>query len=260
MTERALHYGPLPAHLCDWYPSADPAASPLLVFFHGGGLEGGSRGDGSDPVFTELASRGISVLTADYRMYPDARFPDFIEDAALCVAFARKTLPFRSLCVGGSSAGGYLTMMLCMDARYLAAHGIDARDRSQVAGYFCDSGQPTVHFNILRERGLDTRLVRVDEAAPVYFAGPVERPEALPMIALIVADGDMVNRPEQNRLMARTLLHFGWPEDCVRFTEMKGYGHTGYNYATAPDGSLVYPPMIEAFVRAAEERAAGDGH
>ena len=48
-------------------------------------------------------------------------------------------------------------MMLCMDVRYLAAHGIDARDRSQIAGYFCDSGQPTVHFNILRERGIDTR-------------------------------------------------------------------------------------------------------
>ena len=66
----------------------------------------------------------------------------------------------------------------------------------------------------------------------------------------------MVNRPEQNRLMARTLLHMGWPEDCVRFTEMKGYGHTGYNYAAGPDGALVYPPMIEAFVREAEKRAS----
>jgi acetyl esterase/lipase len=257
-TKRALSYGPNPVHLADWYPADDPASSPLLVFFHGGGLEGGDRGNGSDPVFSELKARGISVLTADYRLYPAARFPDFIQDAALCVSWAKDNLPHGPLCVGGSSAGGYLSMMLAMDERYLAAHGIRSQDRRQIAGYFCDSGQPTVHFNVLRERGLDTRLIRVDEAAPVYFAGPVADPEHLPAVALIVADGDMVNRPEQNRMMARTLLHFGWPEECVRFTEMKGYGHTGYNYAAGPDGSLVYPPMIEDFVRFAAKRAEKD--
>lgn len=254
--ERALRYGPLPEHLADLYPAENPASSPLLVFFHGGGLEGGNRGDGTDPVFTELAERGVSVVTADYRLYPSAHFPDFIQDAALCVAWCRENLPHGALCVGGSSAGGYLSMMLMMDVRYLGAHGVEAQNRHHIAGYFCDSGQPTVHFNVLRERGLDTRLVRVDEAAPVYFASPVSDPASLPMAALIVADGDMVNRPEQNRLMARTLLHMGWPEECVRFTEMKGYGHTGYNYAAGPDGALVYPPMIEAFVREAEKRAS----
>ena len=89
----------------------------------------------------------------------------------------------------------------------------------------------------------------------MYFAAPPENPVILPLISLIVADNDMPNRPEQNRMMAKALLHMGWPEECVRFTEKKGYGHTGYNYAAAPDGSLVYPPMIEAFVRAAGELA-----
>ncbi len=257
MSERALRYGPLPEHLLDYYPSACPSASPLFVFFHGGGLEAGSRGDGSDPVFTELAERGISVVSADYRMYPSAKFPDYLEDAARAAAWCRENLPHRSLTVGGSSAGGYLSMMLAMDPQYLAAYGIRSLDRRDIAGYFCDSGQPTVHFNILRERGLDTRLIRVDEAAPVYFASPVSDTDSLPVLALIVADGDMVNRPEQNRLMARTLLHFGWPKECVRFTEMKGYGHTGYNYARAQDGSLIYPPMIEDFVRYASDRALG---
>ncbi|MBQ3955702.1 MAG: alpha/beta hydrolase fold domain-containing protein [Clostridia bacterium] len=255
MTERSLRYGPDAAHLLDWYSAADPASSPLFVFFHGGGLEGGDRGNGKDPVFTELAGRGISVVSAEYRLYPRAKFPDYIEDAALAVSWCRANLPHSFLTVGGSSAGGYLSMMLAMDGRYLAARGTTSKDRRQIAGYFCDSGQPTVHFNILRERGLDTRLIRVDEAAPVYFAAPPENPVILPLISLIVADNDMPNRPEQNRMMAKALLHMGWPEECVRFTEMKGYGHTGYNYAAAPDGSLVYPPMIEAFVKAAGELA-----
>lgn len=250
MTERALSYGPLPAHRLDYYPAERPDASPLFVFFHGGGLESGDRGNGSDPVFTELARRGISVATADYRMYPAARFPDFVTDAARCAAWCKEHLPHRGLVVGGSSAGGYLSMMLALAGEYLAVWGIDSGDRRQIAGYFCDSGQPTVHFNILRERGLDTRLIRVDEAAPLWHVGPVADPDKLPLVALIVADNDMENRLEQNRLLRRTMLHLGWPAEKVPFTLMEGYGHTGYNYAVHADGSLVYPPMIEEFVRA----------
>lgn len=249
MTERGLSYGPLPEHRLDYYAPADPAASPLLVFFHGGGLEGGDRGNGSDPVFGELASRGIGVVSADYRLYPAARFPDYLEDAARCAAWCRENLSHGPLFVGGSSAGGYLSMMLALAGEYLAAWGIDSGDKAQIAGYFCDSGQPTVHFNILRERGLDTRLIRVDEAAPLWHVKPVTDPEKLPRVALVVADNDMENRLEQNRLLRRTMLHLGWPREKVPFTLMEGYGHTGYNYASNPDGSLVYPPMIEGFIR-----------
>ena len=58
--------------------------------------------------------------------------------------------------------------------------------------------------------------------------------------------------PDRRSLFEDRIRRLKYP---VRFTEMKGYGHTGYNYAAAPDGSLVYPPMIEAFVRAAGELA-----
>ena len=258
MTERGLSYGPLPAHKLDYYPARDPSASPLFVFFHGGGLESGDRGNGSDPVFAELARRGISVASADYRTYPAARFPDFVTDAARCAAWCSKNLACGGLVIGGSSAGGYLSMMLALAGDYLAAWGIDHQQKRQIAGYFCDSGQPTVHFNILRERRLDTRLIRVDEAAPLWHVKPVTDPAKLPRVALIVADNDMENRLEQNRLLRRTMLHLGWPAEKVPFTLMEGYGHTGYNYAAAPDNSLVYPPMIEEFVRASV-RAAEEG-
>ncbi|MBO7405700.1 MAG: alpha/beta hydrolase fold domain-containing protein [Clostridia bacterium] len=255
MTERGLSYGPLPAHKLDFYPTASPDRSPLFVFFHGGGLEGGDRGNGSDPVFTELSRRGISVATADSRMYPAARFPDFVADAARCTVWCKRNLPHRGLVIGGSSAGGYLSMMLALAGDYLAVWGVDHQDKRAIAGYFCDSGQPTVHFNILRERGLDTRLIRIDEAAPLWHVKPVTNPGKLPRVALIVADNDMENRLEQNRLLHRTMIHLGWPLEKVPFTLMEGYGHTGYTYAAAPDGSLVYPPMVEAFVRASCEAA-----
>ena len=69
----------------------------------------------------------------------------------------------------------------------------------------------------------------------------------------------MPNRLEQNRLLVRTLRHLGYPPEKVALTLMEGYGHTGYNYARAEDGSLVYPPMIEAFVRSCERDGGTQG-
>ncbi|MBQ4353300.1 MAG: alpha/beta hydrolase fold domain-containing protein [Clostridia bacterium] len=247
MVKQSLTYGPLPEHRLDFYDCGCPDA-PLFIFFHGGGLESGDKGDGKIPYFLDLMENGISAATADYRMYPKAVFPQFISDAALCTAWCIKNLPHGKVFVGGSSAGAYLTMMLAFDHRYLAEHGIDAADKEQIAGYFSDGGQPTVHFNVLRERGLDNRLIRVDEAAPVYFIGTPSAPERLPRYRFIFADNDMVNRPEQNLLMVRTMLHLGYPEQNVSYLCMNGYGHTEYNGAADTDGRPLYAKMIRAFI------------
>ena len=51
-----------------------------LIYFHGGGLERGSRKAGKR--YIPLTEKGIAVVSAEYRMYPEAHFPDFLEDAA----------------------------------------------------------------------------------------------------------------------------------------------------------------------------------
>ena len=102
---------------------------------------------------------------------------------------------------------------------------------------------------------METQSASSAVAAPVRFVSPVGDPSRLPLVELIVADNDIPCRPEQNRMMARSLTHMGWPEECVRFREMKGYGHCGYDRAAGPDGSLVFPRMIEEFVREAEALA-----
>ena len=247
MVKRDLSYGTLPEQKLDFYDCSKPDA-PLFVFFHGGGLEAGNKGNGDERAFLELNEAGISVATADYRMYPSAKFPDFIEDAALCVAWCRDHLPHSVLTVGGSSAGGYLSMMLAFDGRYLGKYGIDSSDKSHIAGYFFDAGQPTTHFNVLREGGLDTRLVRVDEAAPIYFIGQPESPETLPGYEFVVADNDMAGRLEQTELLCRTMFHVGYPDDCVTFTYMEGYTHTGY-CGVVKDGRSLYADMIKAFMK-----------
>lgn len=247
MVKRDIPYSNIHSNKLDLYQAEDSDA-PLFIFFHGGGLEGCNKGDGKIHYFLDLMNSGISVATADYRMYPNAKFPDFLSDAAECVKWCIDNVPHSQIFIGGSSAGGYITMMLAFDKSYLGKHGIDSRNKDEIAGYFCDSGQPTVHFNVLRERGLDTRLVRIDEAAPIYFIEQVNDTDKLPRYVLITSEFDMENRPEQTRLMHRTMLHLGYPADKVEFVYMKGYGHTEYNDAVDTDGKPLYAKMIRRFI------------
>ncbi len=212
----------------DLYPAVTDG-SPLFVYIHGGGLEAGSRKDNAD-LFINLQANGISTASLDYRMYPAAKFPDFIEDCAKAIAFLTDYNNFTKIIIGGSSARAYLSMMLLFDKSYLGRYGLDPL---KFDGWLLDAGQPTTHFNILRERGLDTRLVRIDEAAPLYHISedfkPVRADGKLPYILNLAASNDMPCRLEQLKLLDATLRHFGYPKDRLRFEYMNGFSHCEYN-------------------------------
>lgn len=214
----------------------------LFIYMHGGGLTSGSRDAGIR--FDTLVSDGIAAASLDYRMYPDAKFPDFIEDCARAVAFLKTELDGKisGIYVGGSSAGAYLSMMLLFDKHYLGAYGIDPFD---INGWVLDAGQPTVHFNVLAERGLDPRLVRIDEAAPLWFVDEKLVPEnrKVPDVLIISSEHDMECRLEQLRLLEATMKHFGWQEDRLRFRYMEGYSHCSYI------GEPVFAELIESIVK-----------
>ncbi len=216
---------------------------PVFVFFHGGGIEGGSK---EGYVFIrELVEKGVAVVSANYRLYPEARFPEFVCDAAEAVAWVKSNIhnygTATELFIGGSSAGGYLTQMLCFDSRYLARHHIDA---DSIDGYFMDAGQPTSHFNVLRERGLDSRRIVVDETAPLFHVGENRK---YPPMKILVSDRDMPNRLEQTALLVSTLKHFGHNMDRVDFELVENSTHTQY-LQEMKDGKSIYAEMIYRFL------------
>ncbi len=188
----------------------------LLVYFHGGGFVEGSRDLAPMVGFAEdMTAAGIGVASAEYRMYPEARYPDFIEDAAEAVAYTkRELLPLAKcerLIVCGTSAGGYLTMMLCFNEEWRGRHGLTADD---IDAFIHDAGQPTTHFNVLKERGEDPASVVIDEAAPIYH---VKRRDYPPM-QFIVSDKDIPGRLEQTEMLIDKLRKCGHKEnklDCV---------------------------------------------
>lgn len=193
----------------------------IIVHFHGGGLEGGDK---AKTHIVELAERmcalGYGVVTANYRMYPDARFPDFLIDAADAVAYAaahaREWGGNGELLIAGHSAGAWITLMLCLDTHYLADVGVD---RNTVVGWISDSSQTTAHYNIQRyEHGEHKHAQRINEVAPLFYVG---EETAFSRMLLIFYENDMPCRPEQNMLFYRAVLTF-CPDADIEYKQLPG--------------------------------------
>ena len=207
------------AHKIDLY-LPDGECRALLVYFHGGGFVEGSRSLECMPGFAEdMTASGIAVASAEYRMYPDAKYPEFVEDAAEAVAYAkRELLPIAKcdkLIVSGSSAGGYLTMMLCFGEEWLGKWGLTPCD---VDAFIHDAGQPTTHFNVLKERGCDPADVVIDEAAPIYHV----KERKYPPMHFIIADNDIPGRLEQTEWLIEKLKKCGHPAEKLDYVITHG--------------------------------------
>jgi acetyl esterase/lipase len=124
-----ISYGADPRQKLDIYAPRDVAVgAPVVVFFYGGNWRMGDRADYAF-VGEALASRGILAVIADYRLYPEASYPGFLEDSAAAVAWtARKVRSYggnpERLFIMGHSAGAYNAAMVALDGRWLAAQGM----------------------------------------------------------------------------------------------------------------------------------------
>ena len=198
------------------YPK-DRKISATIVWFHGGGLTGGSK-----ELPEALMKDGICVVGVNYRLAPKVKGPAYIEDAAAAIAWVFHHIstyggdPDR-IFLSGHSAGGYLTMMTTLDKQYLAVHNIDA---DRIAGTIPLSGQTITHFSIRKEYDMPDTQPFVDKYAPLYHV----RADAPPML-LITGDREfeMLGRYEENAYLARMMKIAG--HNKTRLLELQGYGH-----------------------------------
>ena len=121
--------GPIPLRV--YRPAGVPASTPLavLVFFHGGGWVIGDL-ETHDVLCRQLtAGSGVSVVSVDYRLAPEHKFPAAVDDAWAAtrwvVAHAGElAVDARRLAVGGDSAGGNLAAVVALLARDKGAPAI----------------------------------------------------------------------------------------------------------------------------------------
>jgi acetyl esterase/lipase len=133
-----ISYGDGPRHKLDVYSPAGATSAPVVVFFYGGGWTKGDRGTYRF-LGAALAERGLVVVVPDYRLYPEIRFPAYMDDAAQAVAWTRAHAaefggdPDR-IFIMGHSAGGQIAALLALDADYLKAVGLSPHDLSGMIG------------------------------------------------------------------------------------------------------------------------------
>ena len=183
---------------------------PVLVWFHGGGLTGGHKH------FLRLNNASMIVqVTVNYRLLGKTGLKSGdapISDAAAAVAWTLRHIASyggdpKRVFVSGSSAGGYLTMMVGMDPKWLGRHGFKTSD---LAGLAPDSGQATTHFAIKEFRD-DPRkgiVPVIDEYAPLFH---VTNWQDIPPIVCISGEPpwEWKGRAEENELLIGTLKGLG---------------------------------------------------
>lgn len=116
------HGHAIPARLYRASLAAEPA--PVLLFFHGGGWVIGDR-DTHDGLCAEIArGLGMSVVSVDYRLAPEHRFPAAAEDALAAARWlagdpSEIGHPVTGIVPAGDSAGGNLA---AVTSQQLAGH------------------------------------------------------------------------------------------------------------------------------------------
>ncbi len=134
-----IAYGSDPRQRLDLYvPDVLLGPAPILLFFYGGSWQSGSKSI-YRAVGQAFASQGIITAVADYRIYPQVRYPAFIEDGALALRLLRDTAGAHGgdsarLFVSGHSAGAYIATMLGVNASYLNAVSLAPSDLRGIVG------------------------------------------------------------------------------------------------------------------------------
>jgi acetyl esterase/lipase len=241
---RDVSYGPLPRQKLDVYrptrpvPAAPPgtggrssarAGARVVVFFHGGAWRAGDKDDYRF-VGQALASRGFVVVLPNYRLYPLASFPAFVEDAALAVRWARdNAAQFGGdpdhLYLMGHSAGAHIGALLTLDGRYLQAVGLD---RSALRGTAALSGP--YDFDPAPDDRALFGMKQTDAAPPVRIE-PIRFVDGRePPMLLIHGLKDKVVGPEQAERLAERIRAAGGE---VRLIEYPDRAHVGVVLALA---------------------------
>lgn len=212
-----IPYGALARQKLDVYvplSAADGDPLPVVVFFYGGGWAAGERAEYLF-VAEAITSQGFVAVLPDYRIHPEARFPNFVLDGASAVRWVRDNVARfggdpRRLFLMGHSAGAHLAAMLTLDRQHLESVGMAPADLRGVIGL----AGPYVHPY------LPTRLGNgvFGPEAGRWRSRPINFVDGRnpPMLLLTGADDGIVKPSDSRRLAAKIGAH-GGPVEVIEY-------------------------------------------
>lgn len=222
------------------WPKDGAKGLPVLVWFHGGGLVDGDKFfvPFNDPHIIQVAVR-YPFLQKDGSVTTDM----LLDATAQAVVWTMKNIETyggdaKKVFVSGHSAGGYITMMLGLDPKWLGKYGVSP---AELAGIAPLSGQSTKHFNVRKFSGDDDPqfLPKIDAYAPLAHVAE----KAYPPILVVSGDptaNEWKGRAEENELLVASLRACGQAKD-VSYVRLPMTDH----------GTMLLPGLmyVQRFIR-----------
>ncbi len=192
MLQAGVGYGAHPRQVLDIYRPTE-SSKAVVIFFYGGNWRSGSKDDYRF-VAESLTRQSLTVAIPDYRVFPEIRFPAFVDDGARAVKAVREQVGAGTpIYLAGYSSGAHIAALLALDARYLHAFGMEA---SRLAGFIGIAG-PYDFLPFTSERTAEVFAGTSDlsQTQPITFASR----EAPPTLLLHgTADRTVLPRNSQN--------------------------------------------------------------
>jgi acetyl esterase/lipase len=217
-----LAYGTKPRQSLDVYVPSGAVHRPVVVFWYGGMWLTGSK-EQYRFVGAALANSGYVAVLPDYRLFPQVRFPEFIEDGAEAVRWTRAHAAGfggdpDALFLMGHSAGAHLAASLALDPRYLRKVGGDA---TWLRGWIGLSGPYALHA-FERDIPLLHAIFRQPYSAADWRPIALVSPQAPPTL-LLHGMNDTLVLPRETLELDQELIAAGVPVECHLYEKA---GHT----------------------------------
>jgi acetyl esterase/lipase len=225
---RNLTYDLDPRHKSDLYlPRVIDSNKPIVVFVHGGAWDAGHKNDYAfaGKAFSEM---GYITQIPNYRLYPQAKYPQFIQD----VATAIRALPSQlrqsgievenslNIVLVGHSAGAHTVAMLATQPDYLKNVPVEIKSVIGLAGpYDLPLDDPLVvgkfdGVELYEHKDLGHEHNQ-HEANPINLATS----EAPPML-LIHGDKDVTVGPYHTQRFSERLTEIGVKHEVITYSHV----------------------------------------
>lgn len=218
---------------------------PIIVFWYGGSFDKG-RKEQYRFVGAALAEAGYVAVLPDYRLYPEVRFPAFVDDGAAAVAWvvghaAEIGGDPRNIWLAGHSAGGQIAGLLAYDSERLPRVGVSP---GTVRGFIGLSGPYALDPNNDTLRTIFAAPYGFDDWQPARKVRP-GGPPAL----LMHGEADDVVSVQHARAMAAALESAKVPVTLLTYPG-RGHADTAAAFAAPAPKKLPVLAEIERFVSA----------
>lgn len=212
-----LQYDRVTGEALDVYNTPQAQNAPVVVFFYGGRWTTGTKEEYKF-VGQALTSQGFVVVIADYRKYPQVRFPAFVQDGAKAVKWTRENIQKfggdpSKIFVMGHSSGAHIAAMLALNESYLKAVG---GSRSWLKGMIGLAGP----YDFMPLTAPDMRDMfgppdRYEQSQPIMFVDGQNPP-----MLLLAAEDDEVVLIKNTRNLSRAVAKAGGPVETLTYPKV----------------------------------------